>query len=158
VTKEKNESTMTELNNGNINAFKNDINVLSNDQQRYIFSLLQKFSIPINKIDTSNELIDWNSIKESYSFFFDYVGCEEEISSMLFSSQLSEEKSLIIEMGYDDPIIEVKTETFIKNWYNFFAASGFMGISVYGTSEKNFMEFTDRNFLLYSNFIINKGG
>ena len=145
---------MEKFNNGFINDYKRDITVLSNDYPAYLNHLMDQFKIPENNGDSLNQVIDWSSVQGSYSFYFGYEGSGEPIARMLANSLLATEKSVIVEMGPDTPVIEVKTDTFIHHWDDFFAASGFMGTTVIGRSGKCFLELTDRNFMLFSNFPI----
>lgn len=80
---------------------------------------------------------------------------KEQISEWLSKSALVNYDHLIIELGYEEPIIQVKTNVFAKNWDDFVAASGFMGITCLTSDGKLLMEFSDdAEYQLYSNFRI----
>ncbi len=145
---------MNKLNNGNINAYAEDIRVLSEEYPEFFTSKLEQNAIPLNEDESLNRLVDWDSLSGHFSFFFDFDGCETKISDLLKNTLLIDKEVLMVEIGPDDPIIEVKTETFIDNWYDFFAASGFTGVTAMSNDGACIMEFTDRDFMLFSNFRI----
>ncbi|PKL81096.1 MAG: hypothetical protein CVV25_01270 [Ignavibacteriae bacterium HGW-Ignavibacteriae-4] len=138
------------------NGFLKDIikhlKVVSNDSPDYFINELNKSKIPLEIFNEKNFLINWDEVTPSYKFFFDYVGCEDEISDLLSKSHLFNENTVIIAISNDKPIIEVETKIFINHWYSFFAASGYVGVVVMGKSKKFFLEMVDRDFNFYSNF------
>lgn len=131
----------------------NNIEVLSVDYPNYFCTLLNNNGVVINKEKEISTLIDWKNISNSNFFFFDYEGSEVEISQLLKKSFIQMPSFLIIEFGYDIPILKVDTNVFIDYWNDFVSASGHMGITIISDDGKFIMEFTDSG-LLYSNFKI----
>jgi hypothetical protein len=103
-----------------------------------------------------NCLIDWTVIDPHYSFFFDYEGCEFDITTKMRNSELHLTDSLFVETTSSNNIIKVPTEIFILNWYDFIIANQGFGSIVVSTDFKYCMEFTDDfKYFLFSNFKIN---
>lgn len=142
------------LNNFYLKNHLDKIEILSFDYPEFFNQKLKTLEIKLNSNKNINSVINWNEINGSYSFYFDYDGCEVEIRKWLEKSELATCKHLIIELGYDLPILKVDCKAFINNWYDFYAASGYIGITVICEDGLNYMEFTDENKLLYSNFKI----
>lgn len=140
------------------NSFLKDImkhiKVVSNNSSNYFTKILKDQEIPLKYFDNKNFFIDWDKVTPSFEFFYDYEGCENEISKLLANSKLSKESKIIILISIDEPIIEVDTKVFINNWYSFFAASGYMGIVAISKSKKFYFELVDSDFNFYSNFTI----
>lgn len=86
-------------------------------------------------------------------FFYDFDGSEDEISQLLLNSPLTTgHQYLIMEYGFNGPIIRVSVNLFIGNWYAFIK-SAIQGAVVLSEDGKCVMEFSDdSDFLLYSNF------
>lgn len=142
-----------QIKNHFLKPYVNNIEVLSVDYPNYFYTILNNNGIIINKEKQISTLIDWENISNSNFFFFDYEGSEIEISQLLRKSFIKTTSFLIIEFGYDIPVLKVDTNVFIDNWNDFVAASGYMGITIISNDSKFIMEFTDGG-LLYSNFKI----
>lgn len=142
--------------NGFLKSHLNSIEVLSNNFPEYIHEICNSYNIPINKQSNIKTLIDWNKILKKSYFLYDYENNEIEISNWLKNSPLTTSYYLIIEFGYNLPIIKVTTDEFVSFWDDFVAASGFSGITCVSDDGRYFMEFTDDSeSLLFSNFSIN---
>ena len=141
---------MKTLSNAHLNRFIDEIEILCEKNRTYFSELLIDRKIDI----TEDGLIDWDQIQNKFSFFFNYENCEDDISELMSKSLLFDSGDLIIEIGYDEPVIKINANSFIKNWYDYFAASGFMGISFICEKHNYFGELTDKEFNLISNFRI----
>lgn len=112
---------------------------------------LLELNIPIVEKET---VIDWKFVKPKYNFFYDYIG-NEEISRFLRKSPISNYKNVYIYLNYNDPIIEIDTNTFIDKWEDLLSSTGYSGLLVFTNNGRHFMEFTDdSSYQLYSNFPI----
>jgi len=99
--------------------------------------------------------IDWSQIENHFQFFFNYARNEAEIRSWLVKSPLSNYKTLLTWLSFEDPIVRVKTTDFFDNWQEFNAACGWQGLILTTEDGKYFLEFTDDwKFHLNSNFEI----
>jgi hypothetical protein len=114
------------------------------------------------KFDTSdnnpyNALFDWDRIKPSYSFFFDFDNNEDIIRRQLSESKLKNSSFIYIETLSDIPILRTRTEYFIANWIDFIDANAGQGSICITDDFKLLMEFTDdRKYYLFSNFLISQ--
>lgn len=119
------------------------------------FNLKQKLAelcIPVKELET---FIDWELVEPKYNFFYDYDGNEEEISDLLKKSFLNDYEKIYLDIGCDEPLIEINTDAFIDKWEDFVASNGYSGIFVFTNDGRYFMEFTDdAEYQLYSNFRI----
>ncbi|WPV63919.1 hypothetical protein [Chitinophaga sp. LS1] len=99
-----------------------------------------------------NSFIDWGKYPDSYSFWYYFVGCEEEITARLKQTELLKYESLIMNIDERDPICEIPINIFINKWLDFVAGAQYETTAT--TSDgKLFMEFR-KGDLLYSNFKI----
>lgn len=131
------------------------IEVLSDSYPDFFYVLCNKANIPINKDNRIKTVIAWNEVNPKYEFFYDYIGSEKDITNLMKNSNLKESKNIIIEFGYNLPIISTDIMTFVKNWDDFVAASGYSGITCLSGDGKYIMEFSDdSNYFLRSNFLI----
>lgn len=130
------------------------IEALSNQYPAFLEELLRNNDIPLNTQEYLNHVIDWESIESKHFFFYDYLNNESEIRDWLVESEISSQEFVLVEFGPSLPIVKVSSNLFIENWNNFVSANGNMGTTVISESGKYFMEFTDRDFMLYSNFKI----
>ena len=66
----------------------------------------EKGNFPLEPKESDEELIlNWKNINPHYSFYFDYVNCENEISLSLSKSILSSHKNIFIEFGWSDSVL-----------------------------------------------------
>lgn len=141
------------INNWCFKKYREFITVLNESYPKYYYSLLIENGFKINDEKDARTVVDWKKIDKKFSFFYNYEGCEEGVSTHLRKSAIVAEEFLIIEFGYNLPIIKLETNVFIENWYDFVKANGFMGITIISKSGSFVMEFTDdADFLLNSNF------
>lgn len=102
-----------------------------------------------------NTLFDWDYIKPSYSFFFDFDNNDDYIKKKLRESKLKNSSFVYIETLSDVPIIRTSTEYFIANWVDFVNANAGQGSICITDDFKLLMEFTDDfKYYLFSNFLI----
>ncbi|GAA0874325.1 hypothetical protein GCM10009118_07330 [Wandonia haliotis] len=149
---------MTKLKNQITNYFlkphRANIEILSNDYPGYFSNVLKKFDIKLNTDENIHQLIAWDDIEHVHTFFCDYEGSDKEVSAWLRKSDLNDSQFLIIELGYELPIIKVECQVFMENWEDFVAASGYTGITVIDENGRFYMEFVDEGKNLFSNFKI----
>lgn len=113
---------------------------------------LAELCIPLKELGT---FIDWELISPKYNFFYDYEGNEDEISCLLKESSINDYEKIYLDIGCNEPLIEINTDAFIDKWDDFIASNGYSGIFVFTSDGRFFMEFTDdAEYQLYSNFII----
>lgn len=123
-------------------------------------NLLKELGIKTNgkNKNDDNSTINWSMTENHFQFFFDYENNEEEIKMWLKKSPLTEYKTLLTWLSWEDPIIRVKTADFIENWEEFNIAGGWEGIILTTEDGKYFLEFTDDwKYNLNSNFEIKPG-
>lgn len=114
-----------------------------------------KFKFRTSDNNPYNTLFDWDRIKPSYNFFFDFDNNEDIIKKQLSESKLKSSSFVYIETLSDIPIIRTRTEYFIANWIDFVAANAGQGSICITDDFKLLMEFTDDfKYYLFSNFII----
>jgi len=112
---------------------------------------LMELNIPIREKET---VINWELVKPKYNFFYDYIG-NEEISNFLKKSPISNYENVYIYLNYNEPIIEIDTNTFIDKWEDLLSSTGYSGLFVFTNNGNHFLEFTDdSSYQLYSNFPI----
>jgi hypothetical protein len=110
---------------------------------------------PAQSNDPKRLIFNWDCINPKFTFWFDYIGCETEISECMKKSSLSLHQKVFVETLSDEPIIIVDTIYFIENWNDFINANQGMGSLVISENMELLMEFTDdAEYLLYSNFPI----
>ena len=113
-----------------------------------------EFGIPLNRTFSEKTVFEWESIKPVFSIPFDYEGDGPIISKGLTNSELANTQEIIISVSHSIPMIQIPTEIFIENWYDFFCASGGETISVVDISGKLLLEFVEHSFDVRSNFFI----
>lgn len=113
---------------------------------------LAELSIPLKELGT---FIDWGLINPKYNFYYDYEGNEEEVGCWLKNSSINNYEKIYLDIGCNEPLIEINTDVFINKWDDFVASNGYSGIFVFTSDGRFFMEFTDdAEYQLYSNFLI----
>ncbi|MEM1408113.1 MAG: hypothetical protein AAGG59_15130 [Bacteroidota bacterium] len=129
------------------------IEIFSFNKGKYDYSVMNKFDLPEIKDYSLTDFkgnIDWKLIEPAYTFDYSALG-NQNLIDVLSSSKLKNTKSLVLELGYTGPVIEVKTNDFINFWEEILHASveGFPVISKDGT---RILEFIRNPELIYSNF------
>jgi hypothetical protein len=135
------------------NKHKGHLEITNYTYLNYRKCIGERTPFKINLIDAET-VLNWHQ-QESYSFFYDFEGCEYIIEAYLKESSLINSQNLFIEMPADIPVIKVNTLYFISNWYDFIKANNEMGTLISSEDFKYVLEFTDdAKYLLYSNFKI----
>ncbi|GEM59186.1 hypothetical protein B0A78_10100 [Flavobacterium columnare NBRC 100251 = ATCC 23463] len=117
-----------------------------------ILDIIKREGLTVSNYKT---LIDWEKIENKFSFFYDFIGNEEEIKKRLYSSLIFKSQKLIIDIGIGYKPFEISTQLFIQNWEDFVASNGYCGIFIISLEHHLFMEFTDdENYELLSNFYV----
>lgn len=140
------------INNGFIKPYAEHIKIMSDGYPKYFYAILDSFQIPVNRNEDDETVINWNLIKDKNTIFYNYEECESDITKRLFNSPIAKDNEVVIEFGFDEPVIKVKTKIFIENWYDFLGASGYIGITIVGSTGEYFIEFTNKEHFLLSNF------
>jgi len=132
------------------------LNILSFDYPVYFINFCKDKNIPLNNNKLTRTIIDWDQvIPYNYSLYYDFIDCEINISEKFKYTPIANYESIIIEFGYDLPIVLVDSKIFINHWYDFISANNFLGITCVVPDGKYFFEFTDdTDYLLKSNFKI----
>lgn len=104
----------------------------------------------------SDTLLDWENISPCFSFSYnDFSVNTVDIEKKLLSSKLSLSESLYFDLGFDEKIVKINTNLFIKNWEYIVYYGGSMGRLVTTEDFSCILEFTDdSNYMCYSNFKI----
>jgi hypothetical protein len=109
------------------------------------------------KIKSVNDtLLDWENISPCFSFSYnDFSIKGGDIEKKLLLSELSLSKSLYFDLGFDEKVVKIDTNLFIKNWEYVVHYGGSMGRLVISEDFSYIIEFTDdSNYTCYSNFRI----
>ncbi|MDJ1503649.1 hypothetical protein [Xanthocytophaga agilis] len=106
-----------------------------------------------NRYTDSKLVFNWNLAQEKYAFFFDYQGGDDEIATWLLNSRFVESKSVLMDIDHK-LVIEVETMYYIRNWYDFYAATAFMGQLLCNETFNLVMELKEDDGILFSNFEI----
>ena len=134
---------------------RNHIKMLSDDYPRYFHKMLSNFGFQLNRHPGVKRVLDWDQIEQKSCFFFDFEHCEKNIAERLSKALTHQECSFIVELGYDNPIVEVSKECFVEKWHDFAAANGWTGYVAISSDGKVVIEFTDdHEYLLLSNIEI----
>jgi len=117
--------------------------------------LLKSLQVPVIEGQRGRRIIDWTKVQSRYETHYNLVSNESLITAGLSSSPLTGHLELLMDYGYQDPVIGVPVDFFIENWFKLIAATNFMGTVVITQDGSLFMEFTDdAESLLISNFPI----
>ena len=116
--------------------------------------LISKGVIVEEDFSKSQSFVNWNLYPENYKFFYDFEGCENEITQWLMNSDLSKSKKVSMDLGYNNPIIVLNTNYFINNWYDFVVGAQYES-TLASEDGKYIMEFL-KGYDLKSNFLIKK--
>lgn len=102
-----------------------------------------------------NSLFDWEMIKPSFGFFYDYENNLKKIRHQLRLSDLNVHSFIYVETLSNIPIIKTTNHYFIENWFDFVNANAGQGLICITSDFKLLMEFTDDyKQYLFSNFKI----
>lgn len=116
---------------------------------------LKSLGIPIVEEKGRKRIIAWEEVPNKYETRYDLVGNESLIRDGLVASPIIEHTEILMDFGYENPIIGVPVVFFIANWFRFIAATNFLGTILVTPDGSLFMEFTDdAESLLISNFQI----
>lgn len=138
-----------------LTKFKDKIEILPHKYPEYVEEFCREKQILMNNTPSIRRMLSWDDISEKYSISYDNIKIEEHIGGFLIKSKITNSKYLIIDMGFNLPILKVPTDLFIDNCFDFAWANGFLGTTIFSEDGKFFMEFTDNSdSLLYSNFLI----
>lgn len=91
-------------------------------------------------------------MEPKYAVSFDYENIELEMAGKLRQSLLTQCEFVIITYGWEEPVIKLKTDIFIKNWDEIFSSTKYESI-ITSVDYRLIMEVT-RDFILHSNFKI----
>jgi hypothetical protein len=117
--------------------------------------LLKSLQVPVIEGQGEKRIIDWAKVPSRYETHYNLVGNESLITTGLSISPLAGHSELLMDYGYQDPVIGVSVDFFIEHWFKLIAATNFMGTVVITQDGSLFMEFTDdAESLLISNFSI----
>jgi hypothetical protein len=142
-----------EINNWILKKHLKNIRVVSETYLPFYKDFLREKNIIINDdLAKSHSFINWNLYANKYSFFYDYEGCEDEIQSLLKKSDLINTKSIFMDFGYNNPIIQVETKYFVDNWYDFVKGAQYES-TIISEDATLIMEFI-KGYDLISNFLI----
>lgn len=139
--------------NGFLKDILSCIELYSNDKSTFK-DWLRSNGLELNTNPYSSSLINWDLMSTKYSMVFEFDNNEVEIENMFSSSILKDYNKIIVDVGYDEPTFIVEMSCFIKNWYSFFSASGYCGIVGITEDGKYCFELSDKEFILYSNFVM----
>ncbi|PUZ21864.1 hypothetical protein DCC81_25090 [Chitinophaga parva] len=103
-------------------------------------------------LGSSDSFIDWRQYPDSYSFWYYFIGCEEEVAAYFRRTELIKYDTIIMDFGKRDPICEISMNVFIDKWLDFVAGAHYETTAVTGDG-KLFMEFK-KGDILFSNFKI----
>lgn len=116
---------------------------------------LASLGLPLTEGTSEKRLIDWKKVRPRFKTRYDLVSRERLITDGLSMSALAKHSEVLMDYGYNDPVISVPVRFFVINWFQLVAATHFMGTIVVTPDGALFMEFTDdAEFLLISNFRI----
>lgn len=117
--------------------------------------LLKSFSIPLAEGQAIHRTIDWSRISEKYETCYGLIDNESQITEGLLKSPLNTCREVLMDFGFQYPVIVIPIKVFIDNWLSFIKITTFTGTVVITEDGSLFMEFTDdADFLLISNFLI----
>ncbi|MBC8163963.1 MAG: hypothetical protein H7Z42_22365 [Roseiflexaceae bacterium] len=146
---------MTQLHDPFLNEIRDQIRVTDIEYPKEWEHFLKSFGLPLVEGQVIHRLIDWSRISEKYETRYDLLTKEREIATALAKSPLSAHADLLMDFGFQSPVIGVPVSVFIANWFTFIKNTLFMGTVVITNDGSLFMEFTDdADFLLISNFPI----
>ncbi|MCB9235040.1 MAG: hypothetical protein H6581_25525 [Bacteroidia bacterium] len=141
-----------EIENWCLLKHKDSIKVLSWEYPDYLDELCRNQGIRINENTEKNRFyLDWVYYDGAYSFFYDYINNEEEIKNWLLNSSLKEAEFIIMDYGYNGPIVQIPVPLFIDHWYDFVRSAYFETV-VIAQGSNLFLEFVRDGYLLKSNF------
>lgn len=129
--------------------------VVSEDSVLYIEEFLANNKLPAYKGIggiRSESRIEWELMEPKYAVSFDYENIELEMAGKLRQSLLTQCEFVIITYGWEEPVIKLKTDIFIKNWDEIFSSTKYESI-ITSVDYRLIMEVT-RDFILHSNFKI----
>jgi len=137
----------------NLNSHITNIQVVS----FYYWEFKNLLSQDLFNSDKSiKRFLNWEVINPKFSFWYNYVGCEDEIKNYLLKSPLAKKERIIMTIAADKPIISMKTSYFIENWYDFISMANHLCI-VWSDDKECIMEFNYYEDRLFSNFGIKTG-
>jgi len=130
------------------------IQIIREKYPDYFHELLNTHTYPLNKNQPDKRtVIDWDQIENKRVQPYFYKGSEKEITEFLSNSPLNNDLELIIESGYNEPMIKTTGRYFVNNWYDLILENGDMGTCIISGDGKYIIEFTDdTSWLLYTNF------
>ena len=112
-----------EYNNWVFQENKDVIRSAFDNYQLYACYMIDKniaFNLDLSLVDS---YINWGKYPDNYSFWYYFVGCEEEITARLKETELLKYESIIMNIDERDPICEIPMTVFIDKWLDFVAAA-----------------------------------
>ncbi len=128
------------------------IEVISESYYPFYKNYCKDRGVPINeKSEEALSFVNWNLYGENYfNFFYERENCEEAIKLRLKKSCINSSKKVIMDYGYDGPVIELDSRYFIENWYDFVIGAHYESALLFDDG-KYIIEF-HRNGYVSSNF------
>src|SRR5690606_24669696 len=118
------------------------------DYTRDVFNskVLKELNYQENERYGANTVIDWSKVNKKFKFYFNYQSNEQEVYALLIKSLLNNFKVVLFDIN-TSIVVRVKTNYFIENWCDFFAASNYLGFMVTSEPIEAVMEFTEEGYL-----------
>ena len=133
----------------NLNSHINNIRIVS-----FHYWDFQKILKEKSNFDKSvRRFLNWDKIEPKFATKLDYVGNEIEIQNYLSKSPLALKDEIVMIVDTTIPIIAMKTDYFINNWYEFVCLASHLCL-VWSTDRELLIEFNYYDDKLISNFEI----
>lgn len=146
---------LPELHNYYLKEVRDRIRVTDIEFPLEWIELLKILKVPVIEGQSENRLIDWAKVPGRNETNYERLDNESRITVGLSTGPLTRHSTVLMDYGYQDPIIEVPVDFFIENWFRLITATNFTGTVVLTQDGSLFMEFSDdAEFLLISNFPI----
>jgi hypothetical protein len=144
-----------EINNWKLKEILESIKIINKDSMEFIDETLFNLNLPVKHnehMNTGETFINWNLMNKHHSFFFDYIGNEDEVKERIANSLLKEYNSIIVTYGHSEPTVEIDMRAFLNEWEEIFSSTLYNSL-MFSPDYKLIMEIT-RDYHLHSNFLI----
>jgi len=143
-----------EIKNWKLKEVINQLEIISENSPKFIDNKLRELGI--SKADNLNinreeTYIDWRKMTH-HKFFFDYENNKNDVAKAFKNSPLFKSKNVIITYGWNEPVVKIKTDLFIKDWEDFFQSTKYQ-TCIFSEDYSLVME-VSRDYYLHSNFKI----